>query len=225
MILPKEQIEHLEKILDDLIASLEKGWEQKLESIGRESEATANSNGASLSFLNDEFLIWLTSIRAKQVYSDTLNPNHEENWLIGEQLAVIQVFDAWRAACKNRNKCKDLPECYYKYSKKIDIQKLKEHKAYLRWKSRDENTEHDGIDEKQHYYDGCADIFALSSVCTKAENKHKSEECSYAKILTLIDRRKNRTDRRQTENEVEVDLRTGSERRKNDINGCLSQYS
>ena len=32
-------------------------------------------------------------------------------------------------------------------------------------------------------------------------------------------------DRRQTENEVEVDLRSGSERRKNDIYGCLTPYS
>ena len=123
MILPKNQIDHLEKILDDLIAGLEKGWEEKLKSIGRESETSANSNNASLSFLNDEFLNWLTSIRAKQVYSDTLNPNHEENWLIGEQIAAIQIFDAWRAACKDRNKCKQMPEWFYKYLKKIDIQK------------------------------------------------------------------------------------------------------
>ena len=225
MILPKEQIDHLEKILDDLIAGLEKGWEEKLKSIGRESETSANSNNASLSFLNDEFLNWLTSIRAKQVYSDTLNPNHEENWLIGEQLAVMQVFDAWRTACKNRNKCKDLPKCFYEYSKKIDLQKLKEHKAYLRWKSCDGNREYNEADAKRFYYDGCADVFDLSSVCKEAENKHKSKDCSYAKILTLIDRRKNRTDRRQTENEVELELSTGSERRKNDINGCLSQYS
>jgi hypothetical protein len=225
MILPKEQIERLEKILDDLIAGLEEGWKQKLIGIGRGSETTSDSNGPPLSFLNDEFLNWLTSIRAKQVYSDTLNPNHDENWLIGEQLAVIQVFDAWRMACKNRNKCKDLPECFYEYSKKIDIQKLKEHKAYLRWKSRDGNREYNEADAKRHYYDGCADIFNLSSVCKEAENKHKLGECSYAKILTLIDRRKNRTDRRQTEKEVDVDLRTGSERRKNDIYGCLTQYS
>ena len=225
MILPKEQIERLEKILDDLIAGLEKGWEQKLLSIGRGSEITADSSGASLSFLNDEFLNWLTSIRAKQVYSDTLNPNHDENWLIGEQLAIIQVFDAWRTACKNRNKCKELPECFHEYAKKIDIQKLKEHKAYLIWKSCDGNQKYNEDDAKRYYYDGCADIFDLSSVCQEAENKYKLEECSYAKILTLIDRRKNRKDRRQNENEVEVDLRTGSERRKNDLYGCLTQYS
>ena len=225
MILPREQIEHLEKILDDLIAGLEKGWEQKLMSIGRESETRANPSGTSLSFLNDEFLNWLTSIRAKQVYCDTLNPDHDENWLIGEQLAIIQVFDAWRTACKKRNKCKDLPECFYEYSKKIDLQKLKEHKAYLRWKSRDGNGEYNEADAKRHYYDACADIFDLSSVCKEAEDQYKLEECSYAKILTLIDRRKNRTDRRQTENEVEKDLRTGFERRKNDIYGCLTEYS
>jgi len=207
MILSEEQNENLESLLDFLIAGLEE------------------ENGAALSFFNDEFLTWLISICAKQVYSDTLNPNHEENWLIGEQLTVMQIFDAWRAACKNRNKCKPLPECYYEYSRKIDIQKLKEHKAYLRWKSRDGNREHNEADAKRFYYDGCADIFDLSSVCKDAKNKHKSEECSYAKILTLMDRRKNRTDRRQTKEEVEADLRLGPrERRKNDIAGCLTQY-
>jgi hypothetical protein len=225
MILPREQIERLEKILDDLIVGLEEGWEQKLIRIDRESEETAESGRASLSFLNDEFLNWLTSIRAKQVYSDTLNPNHEENWLIGEQLAIIQVFDAWRTACKTRNKCKELPECFYEYAKKIDLQKLKEHKAYLRWKSCDGKQDYIEADAKSYYYDGCADIFDLSSVCKEAEHKHKLEQCSYAKILTLIDRRKNRTDRRRTENEVELDLRSGFERRKNDLYGCLTHYS
>ena len=221
MILPKEQIEHLEKILDDLIAGLEKGWEQKLISISRRFETRVNSDGPPLSFLNDEFLNWLTSIRAKQVYSDTLNPNHDENWLIGEQIAAIQIFDAWRAACKDRNKCKQLPKWFHKYLEKIDIQKLKEHKAYLRWKSQDENREHDEVDEKRHYCDDCADIFNLPSVCKKPENRHKLRECSYAEMLALIDRRKQKMDRRRSENDVKVDFRSGVERRKSHINGCL----
>jgi hypothetical protein len=221
MILTKEQLEFLEGIVNDGIASLEEDWELKLGSLGRESKAAVNSNGGSPSFLNDDFLGWLTSIRAQQVYSDTLNPNHEENWLIGEQIAVIQIFDAWLAACKERKKCKQLPEWFYKYLKRIDIQKLKEHKAYLRWKNRDENEEHGEVDGKQFYYDGCAEIFDLPSDCKKPENKHKLKECSYAEILKLIDRRKQKTDRRQSEKDVEVDCRSGFERRKNDINGCL----
>ena len=225
MILTKEQLEFLEGIVNDGIASLEEDWELKLRGLGRESKAAANSNGGSPSFLNDDFLGWLTSVRAQQVYSDTLNPNHEENWLIGEQIAAIQIFDAWRTACKDRNKCKQLPEWFYKYLKKIDIQKLKEHKAYLRWKSRDENMEHGEVDEKQHYYDGCVEIFDLPSVCKKSEEKHKLRECSYAEILNLIDRRKQKADRRRSENAVKVDFRSGFERRKNDINGCLAEYS
>jgi hypothetical protein len=224
MVLTKEQLEFLEKIIDEGIASLEEEWDQKLGNRGREPKAAACSNGGSPSFLNDDFLGWLTSIRAQQVYSDTLNPNHEENWLLGEQIAAVQIFDSWRAACKERNKCKHLPEWFYKYLKKIDIQKLKEHRAYSRWKSSEENPENCEADAKRHYYDGCSDIFTLSSICKESENKHKEGECSYTEILALIDRRKQRTDRRQTTNEVEVELRSGSERRKNDINGCLTQY-
>ena len=207
MIPSKEQNENLENVLDFLIAGLEE------------------ENCATLSFFNDEFLNWLISIFAKQVYSDTLNPNHDENWRIGEQLAFMEILDAWRVACKNRNKCKPLPECYYEYSKKMDIQKLKEHKAYSRWKSCDGNREYNEADAKRYYYDGCAEVFDLSSICKEAENKHKSAECSYARILTLIDRRKRRKDRRQNEEEVEADLRlTSLDRRKNDIAGCLTQY-
>ena len=98
MILTKEQLDFLERIVNDGIASLEEDWELKLGRLGRESKAAAGSNGGSPSFLNDDCLGWLTRIRAQQVYSDTLNPKHEENWLIGEQIAVIQLFDAWRAA-------------------------------------------------------------------------------------------------------------------------------
>ena len=225
MILTKEQLEFLEGIVNDGIASLEEDWELKLGSLGRESKAVANSNGGSPSFLNDDFLGWLTSIRAQQVYSDTLNPNHEENWLIGEQIAAIQIFDAWLAACKDKSKCKQLPEWFYKYLKKIDIQKLKEHKAYLRWKSRDESTEYDEVDRRRDCYDDCADIFDLPSVCRESGNKNRLRECSYAEILNLIDRRKQNTDRRRSENDVEVDLRSGSERRKNDIKGCPKPYS
>ena len=221
MILTKEQLEFLEGIVNDGIASLEEDWELKLGSLGRESRATANPNGGSPSFLNDDFLSWLTGIRAQQVYSDTLNPNHEENWLIGEQIAAIQIFEAWRAACKDRNKCKQLPEWFYKYLKKIDIQKLMEHKAYLRWKGHDENANPGEVDAKRHDYEGYANIFDLPSVCKKPENRHKLRECSYAEMLGLVDRRKQKMDRRRSENDVKVDLRSGVERRKSNINECL----
>ena len=45
MILTKEQLEFLEGIVDDGIATLEKDWELKLGSLGRKSRVTANSNG------------------------------------------------------------------------------------------------------------------------------------------------------------------------------------
>ena len=221
MILTKEQLEFLEGIVNDGIARLEEDWELKLGSLSKKSRITASSNGGSPSFLNDDFLSWLTSIRAQQVYSDTQNPNHEENWRIGEQIAAIQIFDAWRAACKDRNKCKQLPEWFYKYLKKINIQKLKEHKAYLRWKSQDENREHDEVDGKKYNFDSCADIFDLPSDCKKPENRHKLKECSYAEMLNLIDRRKQKTDRRRSENDVKVDCRSGVERRKSNVTGFL----
>ena len=221
MILTKEQLEFLEGIVNDGIARLEEDWELKLRSLGRESKTAASSNEGSPSFLNDDFLSWLTGIRAQQVYSDTLNPNHEENWAIGEQIAAIQIFEAWRASCKDRNKCKQLPEWFYKYLKKIDIQKLKEHKAYLRWKDHDENTDSGEVDAKRLDYEGYADIFDLPSVCKKPENRHKLRECSYAEMLGLVDRRKQKKDRRRSENDVKVDSRSGVERRKNDPYICL----
>ena len=77
MILTKEQLEFLEGIVNDGIARLEKNWELKLGNIGRVSRTKTSSNGESPFFLNDDFLSWLTGIRAQQVYSDTLNPNHK----------------------------------------------------------------------------------------------------------------------------------------------------
>ncbi len=221
MILTKEQLEFLEGIVNDGIARLEEDWELKLGSLDKESKAAASSNRGSPFCLNDDFLSWLTGIRAQQVSSDTLNPNYEENWLIGEQIAAIQIFEAWQAACKDRNKCKKLPEWFYKYLKKIDIQKLKEHKAYLRWKDHDETTDPGEVDGKRHDDESYADIFDLPSVCKKPENRHKLRECSYAEMLRLLDRRKQKTERRRSENDVKVDLRSGAERRKSDINEYL----
>jgi hypothetical protein len=117
-----------------------------------------------------------------------------------------------------------LPEWFIKYLEKIDIQKLKEHKAYLRWKDHDENTGSGEVDATRNDDESFADIFDLPSVCKKPENKHKLRECSYAEMLGLIDRRKQTTDRRRNENDVKVDFRSGVERRKNYINGCFESF-
>jgi hypothetical protein len=189
-----------------------------------------NSKLVKIKELSPELLEDLTRINALDYYEENGDPDPLKNWIKGKKHTAFTIIERYLHDCTGENKCLPLPDYFFEYLNEIDINDIKEFKAYFVWKAKGRNENNTAKEMSEDYYDACD---RLMDFCDQL--KDKKLECGYNDILTLIDRRcggerRNLTDRRKAKKRSPIerrslnDRRSISERRVFDHRGLAASY-
>lgn len=132
------------------------------------------------------------------------------NWLAGKKTTALELIEKFTETCYSSNgSCPTIPSLCVEYIKEINIQNLKELKAYFIWEDSGKNN-NDKHEMDGNYFKACDEILFF---CEKIKSGISTDCSYYNDIIKIIDRRKK--ERRSSDIAQSSTERRRKDRRKN----------
>lgn len=167
-----------------------------------------------LSEYSPELLNVIAGTHAYLFATETGSKDDFINWLAGRRSTALELIEKVSQICESSNSsCPSIPEQCIEYITEINIQNLKELKAFFIWKNSGKSiTNKDETDS--NYFNACNEILFF---CKKIQ-KVSALECSfYNDILKRIDRRKKERRTPKSNSKVRFEQRKCERRKDNSI--------
>lgn len=109
------------------------------------------------------------------------------NWIAGRKTTALELIEEFIKICESSNgSCPTIPEFCIDYIKELNIQNLKELKAFFVWENSG-NVDSNKYEMEKHYFIACDEILFF---CRKLSNGNNNKCSFYNDIVRKIDRRK-----------------------------------